>query len=569
MDDNFIKAGILSVKELFKIGCFNIPHYQRAYSWTSAEIDNLFQDLQDSYAKKIQNQYLLGTITTIKNDNKYDILDGQQRLITLGLIFKYVLDSLPEKEYSLKTSCKNIIFIQKNDNNNLRVTQGRNIDRLHYRFLLLGEGQKEASHRIIKAYYKIKKYKNNLINTAFVNYILNQVFFVHVNTTSLGSAYQIFETLNDRSKGLQKIDLIRNKLFYAMKDSQTEAACSIWDKLYNQVSLITNGKTIDSHLQDIFTIYMQADLGLWIETKNLFEHIKNKLKTNKNNSEYPYELFLNIANSFDLYMDINAPGNSMGRVTTKLSKLYPNLIYDIKDISNLKIMHAILFALFSLFDKQKSTKKTTLKIIHNTIISLVNFTRRTKILGNIPVAKYGLEFNRLAKNIMSFSSLQELTKDDFFKREIINIDNANKSFIDDDLFISKLTNINIKQDKAKDILILIENNRRLVSGDISTKTKDLHAEYIYPLDSTQWNNVFINEPEYKHYANTLGNFALLDGKRDIETSNATFYKKKTFYKNSSCKTTRELSQEKNWTKKKIINRTTLLAKEVAKLTKII
>ncbi len=44
-----IAAKALSVKELFNLGEFVIPHYQRAYAWTPAEIKNLILDMHESY----------------------------------------------------------------------------------------------------------------------------------------------------------------------------------------------------------------------------------------------------------------------------------------------------------------------------------------------------------------------------------------------------------------------------------------------------------------------------------------------------------------------------------------
>jgi len=66
----------------------SIPDYQRAYEWKSYHVKNL---LNDTYSGSIKDlKYLMGTIILHYNnsdgDIKYDIIDGQQRLITLTIL---------------------------------------------------------------------------------------------------------------------------------------------------------------------------------------------------------------------------------------------------------------------------------------------------------------------------------------------------------------------------------------------------------------------------------------------------------------------------------------------------
>jgi uncharacterized protein with ParB-like and HNH nuclease domain len=213
---------------------------------------------------------------------------------------------------------------------------------------MLDEGQKK-DHRLTKNYEFIQQYSESLYQIEFIKFLLNRVVFVHVNTYTIENAYQIFETLNDRHRALQKIDLIRNRLFHSMEDHQIEDACNHWDVLYSKVNLIINGKSADTHLQSMFTIYLQTILGAWIETKDLFVEIKDLLEKHKNSPEYPYELFLEIKNSFDIYVDICRPGDSVGRISSTLNKL---TIFAIKEIKDLKISHAILFSLFDLLSRK-------------------------------------------------------------------------------------------------------------------------------------------------------------------------------------------------------------------------
>ena len=68
---------------------YHIPSYQRPYAWTQTEAMDLFDDLYDFYQKEEQDSYFLGSIVLIKDESKphADVIDGQQRLTTLSILF--------------------------------------------------------------------------------------------------------------------------------------------------------------------------------------------------------------------------------------------------------------------------------------------------------------------------------------------------------------------------------------------------------------------------------------------------------------------------------------------------
>lgn len=551
-----ISAEILSIQSFFQLGKFVIPHYQRSYAWTESEVQALFNDITDAY-RRGQSSYLLGSITTIKqneNNAEYEILDGQQRLTTFSLIFYNIFSHLPTEQFALKTSCQQIVF----DKESPRILHGRIADKNIYRYLTLGQGQKKA-HKLITTYDIINNYENVLKDINFVRFLLENVMFVWVNTYSLESAYQIFETLNDRSKALQKIDLVRNRLFHNMQKSQIETACGLWDDLYGKANLITNGKTADTHLQSIFTTYLEATQGVWIETKDLFFHVKSLLRNNQNDKNYPYNLFTKIASSFNLYMDVSRPGDSVGRISSTLDT---SIIRSISKIKDLKISHAVLFALFDLLSRKPKPKASDLFILNSVILNLTHFIRRTRILGNLPAAKYGRELNALAKDIVTLEFMEQLSID-WFLDELKRIDANNKSIISDHNFITKLINTDIKSEIAKDILIDVHNNQRDTTGEWLNKGKDLHAEYICPQDlNPSWSKVFSVE-DHEYYLNKLGNYALLGEVNSKEAPNLSFDDKKNIYSTACFSTTQDLVSKDSWTPEKIQARTMQLAQEIA------
>ena len=81
-------ADIVSVRELL-LRDLCIPKYQRPYKWSVQNVDNLLCDIQDAVKeseKFVGFKYRIGTVIL----NRNDIVDGQQRLITLTLLNLYL-----------------------------------------------------------------------------------------------------------------------------------------------------------------------------------------------------------------------------------------------------------------------------------------------------------------------------------------------------------------------------------------------------------------------------------------------------------------------------------------------
>ena len=78
---------------------YHIPAYQRPYAWTTEETNTLFDDLYSFFTSESEDEnYFLGSIVLIKEntDQKADVIDGQQRLTTLTILFSVLADNLTD-----------------------------------------------------------------------------------------------------------------------------------------------------------------------------------------------------------------------------------------------------------------------------------------------------------------------------------------------------------------------------------------------------------------------------------------------------------------------------------------
>ena len=204
------------VGELLKEGKLRIPSYQRPYKWNRKHIRNLFYDLRDAMGKK---EYQIGSVILHKNDGYLDIVDGQQRLISISL-FLHLLDSL-ENYKGAKQLLSSAVFgelscyhASENYNEWENLTQ------------LVGENQ-------------AKDICNFLLENCSVSVIT-------MPQERLSEAFQLFDSQNNRGKSLEPHDLL--KAYHLRKyDSEDEKIVEKWEQFVEDKELSLK-ELFDKHL---------------------------------------------------------------------------------------------------------------------------------------------------------------------------------------------------------------------------------------------------------------------------------------------------------------------------------
>ena len=91
-------SSLMSLNELFEGRFFEIPDYQRGYSWEKQQLEDLTQDIVNMFNK--QHMHFTGTIVAAQKNKKvntFDIVDGQQRLTTLIILVKEIINQHNDK----------------------------------------------------------------------------------------------------------------------------------------------------------------------------------------------------------------------------------------------------------------------------------------------------------------------------------------------------------------------------------------------------------------------------------------------------------------------------------------
>ena len=118
------KFKLKTIKDLKGIQ-FYIPRYQRGYRWKPQQVEVLLNDIND-YANQTDAKkadfYFLQPVVVMKNEDRWDVIDGQQRLITIFIILQYLKkEKLFDIDY--KTRTKSTDFLQNIAANNNNIDQ--------------------------------------------------------------------------------------------------------------------------------------------------------------------------------------------------------------------------------------------------------------------------------------------------------------------------------------------------------------------------------------------------------------------------------------------------------------
>lgn len=193
--DEEVSVGIMSLKEVMSYN-LQLPDYQREYCWEDKNIIDLWHNL-----KKIQdgNPFHLGTIILHDYNRKYDIIDGQQRLITLSII----LLALGYDGYlSLLTASYDSIDAQEHISNCKQIVQT---------LVAKEKGISGLAKRLAE-------------NISFA--------VLSVNEANLDLAYTFFSNQNSKGVPLSDFDLLKaHHLRFVPNDGQAEHMAVKWNRL--------------------------------------------------------------------------------------------------------------------------------------------------------------------------------------------------------------------------------------------------------------------------------------------------------------------------------------------------
>lgn len=229
-----------TLEELLRLP-LSIPNYQRIYCWEEQNVKCLLDDVIEHLEniEKSNVTYRLGTIILHSHDGKYDIVDGQQRLITLSLLLNEigVYPSLLDEKLSSNQS----------------------IDYVRY--------NKFYINKYVQRNLRIRSIRNKLLQSIDFSVLV-------LKNASIDLAYTFFSNLNSRGVSLTDYDLLKaHHLRYipSTLEKQSMLAAEVWNKMIED-GRISKDSTGNADYETTLDTYIYR-LRKWMRKKDCDDSI--------------------------------------------------------------------------------------------------------------------------------------------------------------------------------------------------------------------------------------------------------------------------------------------------------
>lgn len=233
---------------------FRVPLYQRPYSWTDKQLEQLWDDVVTEAARAPEDSdgsgHFIGSIVLAPSPTlhagglqKWLVVDGQQRLTTLMLFLAALRDHLQSADPQAAKRITNQYLINEyqSGDNRLRVLPTQ-ADRTPFAACMLGQPGADAGETVGRAYRFFRAAVAEADDAddphdldRIESVIRNRLRLVEITTEQGDNVHRIFESLNNTGLKLSQADLLRNHLFMQLESKAEDAYRDIWLPMQQRV----------------------------------------------------------------------------------------------------------------------------------------------------------------------------------------------------------------------------------------------------------------------------------------------------------------------------------------------
>lgn len=551
MPDINIKYNDHSIASAFN-DHYIVPDYQREYVWKDEQVEQLLADLLEAYEVDNKKPYFLGTIVTYNTGSTFELIDGQQRLTTFFLMLcavKHLYKKLGEQTALVE----NLIYSLTMD------SEGNQFHSYHLQLQyedagncleLIEKGTKkpaeltQSGELLFGAYELIynfleEKFSDLTQLRKFVAFLLNVTSFIRIETHDITDALKIFETINQRGKGLDPMDLLKNMVFRQVDRSKFKELNMNWREITKAL------ESIDEKPLRFLRYFIMANYDTSKEKDGILreDQIYSWLSNNNDQCQYeekPFQFVEKMKHDVNLYVKYRkAQGDDAGNMHLKNVTMLAGNSYK---------LHLMLMLAASEMDEEALSKfkEVVESVVYYTVINRIttNITERT--------------FASWCSEIRRITSAESL--DAFVARAIIPTVTSWKQ--DNQSNFMRLGLNSMQQYRIKFILgkitAYVDALRQGTStvNDVTPYVQStVEIEHIMPQTCYDKGQYGLSEEEYPVYLNRLGNLTLLENSINKSIQNEGYEAKAKAYKQSKFYLTSALSELTDQGSQTAINRT--------------
>ncbi len=266
------RATELTLRDLFtEAGDIIMPPYQRGYSWTEKEALDLATDLEEACER--DRPYFLGAIVVVQNSNRdpMEIIDGQQRLTTLTIIFAVLRDLCDNKDdhgrqlHDMIETPTPFMLRMGNSKQHWRLSLNH-IDTPFFREAVQKRGatssadnyqtESETGNNLLQNVAVVREYLSNLSPASrekLAYYLMRNCGVTRVKVDNRDQGYAVFRVLNTRGRQPSANDILKSQLLEEAGFSEDEAGSHSY--MWNEFSRRLTSNRFDELLKLIWTLH--------------------------------------------------------------------------------------------------------------------------------------------------------------------------------------------------------------------------------------------------------------------------------------------------------------------------
>jgi uncharacterized protein with ParB-like and HNH nuclease domain len=539
---------------------FVIPVYQRNYDWAIGQCKLLLDDILEVGANKKMNAHFIGSIVYIHDDvytasriKELTVIDGQQRVTTLTIIYLVLLSLAKElKNEGLVNEISETYLINKfsPEEEKLKLRPTDNNDKA-LKYLLRGDVNEEYT-TFSKLIDNFNYFKGRITeeNYQVVLTGLSKLMFVEISLDrERDDPQRIFESLNSTGLELSQADLIRNYILMGLKRKDQN---KIYENYWEIIEKLAKDEMLNvSRVSEFIRDY------LTVENKN----IPNKGKVYVEfKAKYPTstleELELKLSG-------IKALANHYNKLLNPKNEPDKGIRLQIEYINRLEInvVYPFLMKVYADYSNSLIDKTTFLKVLD----LIQSFTWRRFVIG-LPTNALNKIFMNLYDKVDQGNYLYSIQKS-LMQRSGVQRFPKNEETIDA-LKVKDVYNI-----KAKNRTYLLERLENYENREpvIIDGNPDITVEHIFPQNPDAKWKIELSNDEHSfikaNYLNTIGNLTLSGNNGKL--GNKSFLEKREIenagYKDSRLWLNKYLSVAEKWDKAEIERRFGLIAERFLKI----
>lgn len=532
-----------------------IPVYQRNYEWSREQCVKLFEDIVNAYKK--DKLHFCGSVVYAPLEHKhgidyYVIVDGQQRLTTIYLLIKALIDcaeTASQKEYlsesvfnkdkfdtyDVEEASKLKLKPIKSDNQQLYLLMDNKYDQI------------DKSSGIWENYSIFKEQIQDLLNkdpdidVKMVYKGIEKLICAKIRLEKDDNAQEIFERINSTGVPLSLSDQIRNYVLMTDVDQ---------DKLYEDYWIKVEELVSKENMSAFFMDYLNLKLDGFTRENQAYEDFKKLFAQEKFTNEGILKEVLHYAQFYNIFL------NGGSDYTEDINESLDGL-----KLLNQTTVYLFLFRVFDdyangIIDKKELGK--VLRMLQNYSIRRIMCDISSNSLRGLYKTLYNRVFNQPENKTHYYDSVVSF---------MIQMTSRDAIPTDDDFeYALKNNNLYRKHALCRYLLIGIENQ-----GKEKVVTDSLSIEHVMPQNknlSTSWQKMLgDNWAEDKdRWLHTLGNLTLTG--YNSELGDRPFLEKKKMIEDNQTKIVnlyKDIQDKQVWNAKTIQDRADRLAKEVMKL----